>query len=210
MAAAKLGKLPAADKHVIKALRIVAESDRDKFARGVAAKSIRSLTQPKVETPDYLYAELTTPPTEQLESNSKMASQPPSAKWFIVVLTAVWPVELTFACILAPSVAVVVWSNERDLVQLLGMAVLGGAVAYIIGFIILRFQWWHWLIDGGGGDGGGGGCEGALIIVGLGLVLVVYYVLVASICRHSILPIVFRIAGISGTQIPSVFGKWRA
>jgi len=120
--------------------------------------------------------------------------QPRLPEWFIRVLTAVWPTELIFACILVPSVTVVVWSDERNLVQLLGIAVLVGAVAYVIGLIGFR-------------DPELPGCVGGWFWAVLVIVFAVYYVIVALICRHIILPVVFRIAGLSGARIPSVFGK---
>ena len=133
-----------------------------------------------------------------------MASKLPLPKWFIGVLTAVWPIELTFACILAASIAVVVWGAERNLVQLIGIAVLAGAVAYALG--LLGFTLPKLRAALGSGWVGDPGCFLLMLgIVFLGIVFMAYYAIVASVCRHIILPIVYRIARISDTRIPSVF-----
>jgi ribosomal protein L40E len=143
------------------------------------------------------------PETTQAALSATISSldtdQPRLPVWLIRILTAAWPIELIFACILAASVAVVVWSDERNLVRLLGIAALGGAVAYIIGLVVISSRPFEWLASGN--------CEEALALLVLGIVVLTYYILVASICRHIILPIVFRIAGISDAQIPPVLGK---
>ena len=82
---------------------------------------------------------------------------------FIRVLTAIWPIELTFACIMAASVVIVVWTiatvewtAEHNLMQLLGIAVSVGVVTYLLGLIGFKFpavrgvlssRNWFWFAD---------------------------------------------------------------
>ena len=136
-------------------------------------------------------------------TDTSIASEPPSPKWFVVVLTALWPVELAFSCILASSFAVVVWGTERNLVQLISIALFVGAVGYLLGLLIIT----RWNLPHIGWDdiSTEGGCVLKIFGIILGAVFMVYYAIVASVCRHIIFPIVFRIAGISDAWIPSVF-----
>ena len=55
----------------------------------------------------------------EIPSSTLGLDQPRLPKWFIRLLTAIWPIELIFTCSLAASVAVVVWGDERNVVQLL-------------------------------------------------------------------------------------------
>jgi len=101
---------------------------------------------------------------------------------------------------LTASVAVVLWSATVDtfeaggLVLFLGIAVLVGAVAYTLGFITFALR-----------SSNDWGCLSELILLAIAFLL--YYVIVASVCRYIILPVVFLIAGISRVRIPPVFGK---
>jgi tetratricopeptide (TPR) repeat protein len=111
----------------------------------------------------------------------------------------VWPFELFFACVLAALTAI---PDNLSLILFLRNAALG-AVAYILGYVLVRsghgkfnIKWWS-------GDG--------VVIIVLAVlalyVFVVYYVIVAAVCRRLILPIVFRVAGISPARIPLVLKR---
>jgi hypothetical protein len=101
---------------------------------------------------------------------------------------------------LAASVAVVARGAERNPVQSIGIALLVGAIGYLFGILPFKYPklrsstrsgWWL-------------GDLGCFLLI-LGIVFMAYYAIVASICRHIILPIMFRIAGVSDARIPSVF-----
>lgn len=136
--------------------------------------------------------------------------QPCLPEWAIRGLTAAWPIELIFACILAPSIAAVVL-HDSNLVRLIGIAMLVGAFAYLLVFILLKMRggggWAPWPGDFGSGTG----CEllsiGLVVALVFGLVAVVYYGLTVAICRRFILPIVFQVAGISTARIPPLFTR---
>jgi hypothetical protein len=138
--------------------------------------------------------------------------QPRLPEWLLRALYAAWPIEMLFACVLAPSIAVLVLHDDNP-VRLIGNAVLVGTLTYAFGYLIavvfLKVRigggdWWL-PVDSGSGEG----CE--LFLIGLvasvvaGLFFLVYYGLVVAICHYLILPSAFRVAGIDNARLPLVF-----
>jgi hypothetical protein len=128
--------------------------------------------------------------------------EPRLPDWFVRGLTAVWPFELIFSCIWAPTVAIVVWRPEADLIILaLFVVMLAGVVAYGMGFILTRSGWWLFPLDSG--------CEVIAPFVVLAFALAGYYILAALICRHIILPVLFHVADINYAEMPPIFPESR-
>jgi tetratricopeptide (TPR) repeat protein len=109
----------------------------------------------------------------------------------------VWPFELVFACAVAAVIAAATASANSDSAQRLGIGMLAGAVAYLLGLLFSRIGF-VWLLDGNDQ-------EGCLYVIALGLIFTVYYVIVAVLCRYLILPIGFRMAGMRDVQVPPIF-----
>jgi tetratricopeptide (TPR) repeat protein len=142
----------------------------------------------------------------EFPTTSPETDQPRLPEWASRVLTAIWPIELIFACVLAPSIAVVV-INDSNLLRLIGIAVLVGAFAYLLGFVSSKIGWWLIFADADASGCGNELAQLAFLFMLLGALLVLYYALVAALCRHFILPGVFRVAGISTARIPLVLKR---
>jgi hypothetical protein len=153
----------------------------------------------------------------ELSTSTLGLDQPRLPEWFLRALRATWPIEWIFACVLAPSIAVLVLHVSN--LAIIGGAVLVSAFAYLLAFALVKILGGKW--GGGWGDGWGGadfgsgtGCEmfliGLVVALVFGLVAFVYYGLVVAICRYLISPIVLRVAGINNVSLATGSGSTSA